>query len=395
MWRIFEPYYQLTRAGFVADWTTMGGCPYCGSGKRPDDVRIQDKPWRCPNPDCGKVSRASVAIDFVEVQLAMGRYNVVVTPRVVWPQEGVGDRWIKAIHTAGAAWVYECDDDVWSPMITRRQMSVFESEAAKGEQQLEWERQQRIRFLSQADAITVTTERLRSVILRHEPNANVYVVPNAISVSWFRRAMRGASRIKELEGHLTVGWFGGSRQSADLMPVAQAWARLAVRYPDVRFVLQGHVPAEVVMMMPPGSLVTLPWEDDLEAYPRIMHNYDIGCCAVWPSVFNTAKTPIKWFEFTLGGVPCVVSPYLYGPVVEDGVTALVADTTDEWEDCLARLIEDADLRRRVARVARRAVVRKHSLQNNLHRWLDAYSAAVDIFQARRARVLVGPDGRPL
>jgi hypothetical protein len=126
-----------------------------------------------------------------------------------------------------------------------------------------------------------------------------------------------------------------------------------------------------------------------------MHNYDIGCCAVWPSVFNTAKTPIKWFEFTLGGVPCVVSPYLYGPVVEDGVTALVADTTDEWEDCLARLIEDADLRRRVARVARRAVVRKHSLQNNLHRWLDAYSAAVDIFQARRARVLVGPDGRPL
>jgi glycosyltransferase involved in cell wall biosynthesis len=259
-----------------------------------------------------------------------------------------------------------------------RQYSTHESERIKGLEVLEQERLDRIHCLQQCDGVTVTTERLRTIV-RQYTDAPVRVVPNAIDVRWFRRVLRGARRLFE---PLTIGWAGGNRYTEDLLPVAEAWGRIAERYPEVTFVVQGHVSPVIEEAVPADRLKIIPWLP-IEQYPRGLLNIDIGCCAVAPKLFNTAKTPIKVWELTLSGAVCVVSPTLYGPYVADGQDALVAESADEWETALSRLIEDASLRRGLHLAQRRRVAVMHSLDRNWHRWPEAYQEIIDQARWRR------------
>jgi glycosyltransferase involved in cell wall biosynthesis len=340
---VWQPFEELERRGYIAEW--------------------------CHKDQSDKVLPL----------VAQGRYDAVITPRIVWPIDKVGEKWINAIHKAGLAWIYEADDDFYSPRIVDRQMRVFESEAAKGRDQLEWERLERIRLLPLCDGVTVSSPRLATVVRRYAPaHIPVYTVPNAIDVRWFKEVLRGVNRVVP---PLTVGWAGGTREDADILPLAAAWSIIAKKYPEVRFVIQGHIPKPLYEAVPEDRRHALRWLP-LQEYPRAMLNIDIACCSVAPLMFNTAKTCIKWYEFTLARAACVVSPTLYGREVTDGVDALVAETPQEWAEQIGRLIENETLRRSVRRAARRKVVSEHSLQNNWFRWLDAWADAVDRFRSR-------------
>lgn len=347
LWRIWQPFDALRARGYTADW--------------------------CHRDDSERVLPL----------VAAGRYDLLITPRIVWPTEGTGDKWIDVIHKAGLAWIYEVDDDVYSPTIVTRQTRLFETERLKGEKQLEWERLERIRLVEKADGVSVTTRRLKTIIsARVDSSTPVMVIPNAIDARWFRQTLRGIGRIPALEGKLTIGWAGGTRGDDDLTPLATAWSRIARRYSDVQFVVQGHIPGILNDAVPPWQRHTLPWLP-LEEYPRALINLDIGCCVVAPKLFNTAKSCIKWYEMTLAGAACVVSKTLYGAEVVDGETALVAETAEELTDALERLIMDGVLRRSIQREAQRVVMTDHSLENNWWRWPAAWSDVLNEYHKPR------------
>lgn len=347
MWRVFQPFEELTRRGYVADWV-----------HRDESEKVLGL-------------------------LALGRYDLIVTPRIVWPTEGVGDKWIDTIHKANIAWCYEVDDDVYSPGIVQRQVGLFESERLKGEKQLEWERLERIRLLEQADGVSVTTQRLQTVIRSKVPQAPVKVIPNAIDARWFRETLRGCSRVVP---PLSIGWAGGTRDASDLTPLAEAWREIARMYPHVNFSVQGHIPQSLYDAIPKAQRYTLPWLP-LPEYPRGLLNVDIGCCIVAPTLFNTSKSCIKWYEMTLAGAACVVSDTLYGQEVTHGVDALVADTTEQWIEHLSALIESEELRSEINRNARRTVMTEHSLEANWWRWPEAWADLLNTYWAKPRLVL--------
>lgn len=380
LWRAWGPCTELKRQGFVADWAPINGCPECGMESRPEELRGEYDWWVCPR--CHYRSRGGEAMEKVLDQLVWGHYDVVVTPRIVWPIEGDGDRWIREIHRLGIAWVYEFDDDVLSPSITRRQIRLFESERLKGAEQLERERVQRVKLIRQADGVTVSSRRLQTVAEMYTDRP-VHVVPNAIDTDWFRETLRGCRRVVP---PLTIGWAGGTREDADLKPMITAWGILAARYPDLHFVVQGHISKALADAVPQQQRTTLPWLP-LEEYPRALLNIDIGCCSVAPLLFNTSKTPIKLWEMTMAGAVCVVSPTLYGPYVEDGEDGLIAETPEEWVEALERLVLDATLRRRLYRNQRRRIAEYHSLKKNWWRWLDAWDDILTTFRAK-PRILI-------
>jgi glycosyltransferase involved in cell wall biosynthesis len=345
------PFDYLTQKGYIAEW--------------------------CHKDDSEKVLPL----------VASGRYDAVITPRIVWPIEGVGDKWIAANHKFGLAWLYEIDDDAFSPGIIERQTRLFASEAAKGVTQLEWERNERIRLVSMSDGVIVSTQRLATVVRNHiAEDVPVYVVPNAIDAQWFRRTLQECGRVPELDGKLTIGWAGGTREMLDLVPVAQAWSVIAERYPEVHFVVQGYIPDNLANCVPKHRRTTLPWLE-LHEYPRAMLNFDIGCCAVAPIVFNTSKSAIKWYEMTLAGATCVVSPTVYGKEVTNGYDGLIADTPEQWVTALSQLIESAELRRTLLRNARKTVMTDHSLEANYWRWPQAWSDAIERFRTKPRLVL--------
>jgi glycosyltransferase involved in cell wall biosynthesis len=342
LWRTFQPAAELQRRGYHAYW------------KYKDDPEVTT---------------------FEFSALVQSRLDAIVLPRLSWTDHAVGERFIRALHRAGLAVIYEMDDDFLSPAILARQKATTES--YKTIDELEQNRQDRLHVLRQCDGVTVSSRRLASIAAQYV-ECPVEIVPNMIDTRWWRQRLRTARRIVP---PLTIGWAGGARYREDLEPVAEAWSRIARRYPEVRFVVQGFMAEVLIHAVPKGRCSTLPWVP-IEDYPCAMRNIDIGCASVAPKLFNTAKTPIKLWEFTLAGAVSVVSPTLYGAVGRDGEDCLMAETADEWEAALVRLVSSCELRRRLWRAQRRRVATEHSLERNWWRWLDAWTRIIDHYRAK-------------
>lgn len=342
LWRVFWPITALERAGYPCGWE------------------------RKDNPMVGKIAPA---------------FDGYLLPRIGWQphQRHMAEEWFGAIRRAGKLAIYEADDDVFTRAETDRRVELNWTEG-KAVEQLEAERFERIWTMQQCDGVTVSTQRLATIV-RSYTSKPVVVVPNAIDLFWFQKIVRATKR--QLPG-LTIGWAGGRRHDRDVEVMAQAWGRIAQRYPTVRFVVQGWCPAVIREQVPDDRVSHLAWLP-LEQYPAGLAQIDIGCCAVADTQFNRAKSNIKAMEYAAAGAAVVASPTLYGSLVQNGTSGFIAETADEWESALAELIDRPSLRSLMQGRLLKTVERRHSLARNLHRWSDAWS---QIAERARGRLIV-------
>jgi hypothetical protein len=84
-----------------------------------------------------------------------------------------------------------------------------------------------------------------------------------------------------------------------------------------------------------------------------MARFDINLAPLEPgNPFCDAKSELKYFEAALVEVPTIASPT--GPMrraIRDGETGFLAASEDDWHRALIALVDDAALRRRLARAA--------------------------------------------
>jgi glycosyltransferase involved in cell wall biosynthesis len=298
------------------------------------------------------------------------RFDAIVLARLRWdaPYREFGRKWVHALHRAGLLVWYEVDDDLFSPWIIQQHVKggilPQETPAVK-----EAHRLSRIDALTLCDGVTVTSQRLATVI-RQYTDAPVEVVPNALDWRWFKQVVKEAG--PRTIPPLTVGWAGGARPGDDLAPMAWAWGQLAQTHPEVTFVVQGHQPRAVYEQVPPDRIRSIEWLP-LEQYPVGLREVDVACCPLADVPFNRAKSPIKAWEAAAAGAAVVASPTIYGQSLKDGEDGYLAATGAEWLAALTRLVDDAVERRRVGDNLRRRVAGELSLEQNAWRWPAAWA----------------------
>ncbi len=345
LYRVWQPFAALQAQGYPAEWG-----------------------WR----------------DDLSLERVAPAFDAYLLPRISWKAAHLPEalRWFDLVQGAGKCVFYEADDDLFSEWIVPQQKRGIQQDTPV--EQLEQERKARILTLQRCDGATVSSPRLATVV-RQFTDAPVAVVPNALDLDWFRAVQRVArQKAKRAVPPLTVGWAGGNRPDADLTPMAEAWGRLARRYPAVTFVVQGHQPAIIREHVPPDRLRTIPWLAP-EAYPVGLRNIDIGCAPLSETPFNRAKSCIKVWEYAASGAAVVASPTVYQQTITDGEDGYLCETADAWEAALSRLIEDEPHRRKLARRLLRRVEREHSLAGNAWRWPAAWASLWQQAQARRSR----------
>ena len=215
-------------------------------------------------------------------------FDGLVLPRLSWaPSERhLAERWFGMLRRAGKLCVFDADDDLFSPELDRRSVILGWADG-KSADELEAERQMRIWAVQQCDGVTVSTRRLATLV-RTLTDRPVVVVPNAIDLPWFRRVLRAAPGRSGASGAVTVGWAGGKRPDDDLLPMAEAWGRVAARFPEVRFVVGGYLPPVITERVPADRLTVIPWLP-LERYPQGLVGIDVACAAVADTPFNRCK----------------------------------------------------------------------------------------------------------
>lgn len=294
--------------------------------------------------------------------------TVLVVQQQTGPSPAVAKKWLDERRPSVKAIVYETDDDVFTDAQIDH-LRAADWLQGKTERELILDQEVARYFVDLCDAVTVSTDVLADVV-RSFTTTPVYVVPNALDIRWFRAHMVYS---RPWKGVVTVGWSGGRRSDLDLIPMAQAWGRVAKRFSTVQFVVGSPVAmAPIYRYVPEGRIVQLPWLG-LEDWPIAMQ-VDIGCCPLRNTSFNRCRSPIKAMEYAIGGAAVVASPTVYNGLVQDTRNGFLAETADEWEAAIVDLIEKPDLRGMLQSQLECDVVVGHNLDRRLVSWTAAYDA---------------------
>ncbi len=105
----------------------------------------------------------------------------------------------------------------------------------------------------------------------------------------------------------------------------------------------------------PASTVDNPtWS--LEREVELFNTCDVGVYPLADDEWSKGKCGFKAIEFMACGVPVVAAAVgVNREIIQDGENGFLASTDDEWVDKLARLLADAELRRRFAEAGRRTI----------------------------------------
>ncbi|WP_051281024.1 glycosyltransferase [Actinomyces slackii] len=161
---------------------------------------------------------------------------------------------------------------------------------------------------------------------------------------------------------LRIGYFSGTTtHDADWAAVEPAVIAAMRRHPHVHLCLGGHLKPTAALSEFGERVHRLPFTSWLEL-PGLLRATDIHLAPLTgDSIFNEAKSAIKWLEAAMVGRPIIVSPTQpFREAIEHGRTGMLATTAQEWEEALEALISSASLRSRMGALARREALLRYS-----------------------------------
>lgn len=97
-----------------------------------------------------------------------------------------------------------------------------------------------------------------------------------------------------------------------------------------------------------------------DIYYQTIASYDIALMPLVDSLFNDAKSNIKYQEASLFGIPSIVSPRAdFLEVVRDGENGLIARSPGEWKNAILKLAASPELRILMGSNARATVLERY------------------------------------
>ncbi len=191
--------------------------------------------------------------------------------------------------------------------------------------------------------------------------ARVAVVENALDDETLRLAeqIRAAGRPRG-DGVLITYGSGTKTHNADFACAAQALMEVMRTRPNVRLRIVGELAPDAGFAAFGNRVERVP-PVPYAAYLSLLGDSDISIAPLEPTLFNDAKSNIKFLEAAILGVPSVCSPRAtFLSVVIDGENGLLAEDQAGWRGALLRLIDDAALRVRMGAAAMRAALARYA-----------------------------------
>lgn len=171
---------------------------------------------------------------------------------------------------------------------------------------------------------------------------------------------------------VTIGWLGSSSTVKYLDLIAPVLVKLAKKYPDVRFELMGGGEFRMEGMR---------WHSEgwsLAAELDALARYDIGLMPLPMEEWARGKSGGKARTYMAAGVVPVCSAIGYNlELIDHGRTGFLCTGHEEWFAVLERLIQEPELRNRVAVSARAEVERRFDPRRQAEKLRDLFDSVVE------------------
>ncbi len=176
----------------------------------------------------------------------------------------------------------------------------------------------------------------------------VEVIPTVVDLDRYP-----AARPKANAHPVVIGWIGSPRTA----PYLHSVERLLSQMPGISCVAIGAREDQVAG----GPFAARPWSEATEV--ELLQRIDIGIMPLPDEPWTRGKCGYKLIQYMACGLPVVASPVgANTDIVRHGETGFLASTEEQWAEALARLVAQADLRRRMGSAGRQGVQAEFSLQ---------------------------------
>lgn len=311
-----------------------------------------------------------VALEILPYDEAVrAKTDAILVQRNAVPTIEAANRLADHCDRNGIRKIFEIDDDLFALPDDHPEKAVYENQLLGAKA-----------FMERADRIVVTTEVLAERMRAFNPA--VTVVPNMLDDRLWFTGGKGAPRPRKPGEKLRVAFVGSSTHGADLAMIAPAMQEVLRRRPGmVEFHMVGGTFGtaaglpEIIRHPPPelaGHYVRF------VDWLRRSADWHVGLAPLVPSMFNAAKSPLKYLDYSalgLAGIYSAGAPF--EGVVDDGKTGLLATDLSGWTDALIRLIDDDELRLDLARAARADIRRHYTLAANSATLRDVWIDLID------------------
>lgn len=180
-----------------------------------------------------------------------------------------------------------------------------------------------------------------------------FVVDNGIDDEMLVMAAAEGPSDPLLAEHCVVTYGSGSRaHDHDFAQCAPGLARWLREDSTRRLKLIGPVALPDTLTGLTDQIIRRPEALEYQQYLNELRNSTITVAPLADEPFNRFKSQVKYLEAALMGVPLIASPTVYANYVEDGRTALIAVSDDDWYRALTALSANPQLRELMARDAR-------------------------------------------
>jgi glycosyltransferase involved in cell wall biosynthesis len=191
----------------------------------------------------------------------------------------------------------------------------------------------------------------------------VTVVENALDADTLALAADMVAARRPHDGVVIVYGSGTRTHDADFREAAPALLRLLAARPEVRLRIVGELNLDPAFDAFGARVERLP-PVPFARYLELLAASDISLAPLEPSLFNDAKSNIKFLEASILNVASVCSPAAnFAELITDGENGLLAAGEAAWFTALDRLAGDAALRARLAAAAHRSVLERYAPEN--------------------------------
>ena len=214
-------------------------------------------------------------------------------------------------------------------------------------------------MLENCDGAITSTNQLQEELKKYQ--SKVLLNRNLASdelISISSQFIKDYSQVSDI---VKIGYFSGSiSHNENFELIKPAIKQLLKKYSNVQLHIVGILDIPQDMKPFENQIVTHDYVD-WDKLPALISEVDINLAPLVDSIFNRAKSEIKWIEAALVKVPTVASKIgAFSDAIVDGETGLLA-TDDQWFDKLEALVLSPELRQKIADAAYRAVLENCTL----------------------------------
>jgi len=226
--------------------------------------------------------------------------------------------------------------------------------------------------LKESTVVSTTTKRLSRVLQKY--NDNINIIPNCVECS--TKDVISHSNVKSKEVSLIVASSDKVLVDMVIESIFKIQKQLGVKVITIGPISLEFIKAGITV----EQYEIMPYEDFLNLI-RNTSNL-IGIIPLDNSVFSSCKSPIKYFDYSLAGVPTLASnlpPYL-DFIENENTGLLVNNNNNAWFNAIKEVILSSQKRSHLADMARYYVVENYPLEYSAKLWNDTIEQVIVLRQ---------------